>query len=245
MIKPHTTLFISDLHLMQSEPKVTQLFFDFCAEIASKADSLYILGDFFEYWVGDDDHNEFNTEIINCLTQLSKAGVELFFMAGNRDFLLGQKFCDKTNMQLLDDPTKITIYGRDILLAHGDEFCRDDISHQRFRKLTRKKAFKKFFLSLPLRLRHKIANVARKKSKGSNYDANSKIGDVTEDAIKDAFIKYSVQTMVHGHTHRLGRHVMYIDGQACERIVLGDWHDSGSYLAITESGGCHLHHFPA
>ena len=246
MQKPHTSVFISDLHLMPSNPKTTQLFIDFCQQIAVNEEALYILGDFFEYWIGDDEHSPFIQQIIDTLHWLSESGTQLFFLHGNRDFLVGSSFCEKTHMQLLDDPTVINFYGQDILLTHGDFLCTDDKSHLRFRKVSGKKWLQKIFLSLPLKVRRKIAGKLRQKSKGNNYDPDQDLGYVNEQDLMQTFAKYDVTRIIHGHTHKAGRHVYYPDdAKALERIVLGDWHDKGNYLVITEAGGCQMFEFGA
>ena len=246
MQKPHTSLLISDLHLMPNNPKTTKLFVDFCHQIAVNAERLYILGDFFEYWVGDDDHSPFIQNIIDTLRWLSEAGTQLYFLHGNRDFLIGPEFCEKTHMQLIQDPSVINFYGHDILLTHGDYLCTEDKSHLRFRKISGKKWLQKIFLSLPIKARRKIAGQVRNKSKGNDYNFKQNLGDVDETAVMETFDKYGVTRMIHGHTHKMARHIYYKDdATALERIVLGDWHNTGNYLAITEMGGCQQLEFGA
>ena len=168
---------------------------------------------FFEYWVGDDDHSPFIQEIIDTLHWLSESGTQLYFVHGNRDFLVGPAFCEKTHMQLLQDPSVINFYGQDILLTHGDFLCTDDKSHLRFRKISGKKWLQKIFLSLPIKIRKRIAGQVRAKSKGHNYAPKQDLGDVNEKDLLKTFAKHGVTRIIHGHTHNAGRHIYY-DGDA-------------------------------
>lgn len=223
-----STLFISDLHLDPNQPQITNTFFYFLDHAAREAEALYILGDFFESYIGDDDHSDFLESIARALTRITHAGLPVFLMHGNRDFLIGQSFADRTGIILIPDPTVITLHNQKILLMHGDSLCTDDKSHQRFRKLTRNKIIQKIFLSLPLSFRKKIAHKLRDESKQYNKTKSLEIMDVNQNAVIYALKKYNASKLIHGHTHR----PMISE----KRIVLGAWHDGGSYLKVCENG---------
>lgn len=227
------TLFISDLHLDPSRPLITRLFGEFIEGDARKADALYILGDLFEAWVGDDDPSETGTFVADKLRKLSDSGVPVYFMHGNRDFLLGEDYARGAGMSLLTDPTVIDLHGKPVLLMHGDTLCTDDVAYQQFRTQTRDPAWQRQFLSQPLATRIAFAQQARDASQarqGELREAGTMetITDVSSQAVAESFDRYGVDTIIHGHTHRPAIHR---DGDHT-RIVLGDWYEQGSVLRV-------------
>ena len=224
----NSTLFISDLHLDPGQPHIIKTFFYFLEKIAPTADALYILGDCFESYIGDDEKNKFIESITEALRTLSDKGVPIFFMHGNRDFLVGQRFASRANVTLISDPLMITLYNQFVLLMHGDSLCTDDHGHQRFRKITRHTAVQKIFLLLPLSFRQKIAKKLRETSQQHNRMKRQAIMDVNEVAVSEALKTHHAAYLIHGHTHR----PMLSD----TRIVLGAWHESGNYLRISSDG---------
>lgn len=232
----NTTLFISDLHLDVRFPHITETFFYFLDHIAPGADALYILGDFFESYVGDDDHNAFTEKIIAVLSQATQHGLPIYLMPGNRDFLIGQQFAKRAGITLIPDPFIVTLYHQKIALMHGDSLCTDDKSHQRFRKIVNNTVIQKLFLMLPLSCRKKIADKLRAESKKKNLYKTREIMDVSTDAVSNAMQKYHVKKIIHGHTHR----PMIFDN----RIVLDAWHDHGNYLQVNQEWGVKLVNMP-
>lgn len=220
-----STLFISDLHLNEREPKITNTFFYFLDHIAIEADALYILGDFFESYIGDDDRTAFIASIAKALAHFTQSGIPVFLMHGNRDFLIGKSFEEKSGVMLIPDPTIITLYDQKILLMHGDSLCTDDKAHQRFRKITRNKLVQKIFLSLPISFRQKFAKQLREESMQQHQTKSLKIMDVNENAVNAAIKKFQVTRLIHGHTHK----PMLTE----KRIVLDAWHTHGNYLKVT------------
>jgi UDP-2,3-diacylglucosamine hydrolase len=238
-VKPVShTLFISDLHLCTSHPHVTKLFEQFARDIAPKADSLYILGDLFEYWIGDDDlADPFNACIAQTLRKISDGGVKLYFMHGNRDFLLGEKFANICGGKLLHDPLLIDLYGTKTLLTHGDALCTADTEYVAFRKQVREPAFQKQFLAKPLSERRATVEKMRQQSEQSKKIKSMDIMDVTESAVHDLLRQYHYPRLIHGHTHRPALHQHLVDGNNCERFVLKDWNETGGYLRC-DANGC-------
>lgn len=231
------TLFISDLHLDPSRPQITRLFGEFIEGQARDADALYILGDLFEAWVGDDDPSGTGAFVADKLRELSDHGVPVHFMHGNRDFLLGEDYARRAGMSLLIDPTVIDLHGKPVLLMHGDTLCTDDVAYQQFRAQTRDPAWQQHFLSQPLAARIAFAQQAREASQarqGELREAGTMetITDVSPQAVADAFGHHGVDTIIHGHTHRPAIHR---DG-ARSRIVLGDWYEQGSVLRVDADG---------
>lgn len=224
------TLFISDLHLQAGQPQLTKLFLNFLKTQANRADTLYILGDFFEFWVGDDDADDFNKEIKSNLKWLSQQGVQVFFMPGNRDFLVGKHFAQETGCKLLLDPTVIDLYGTPTLLMHGDSLCTQDIKHQQFRRVSQHKITKKLFLMIPLSIRKFIANKIRNASKKNTYHLTAVQMDVWPETVAQVMLQHNVKQLIHGHTHRPGIHHFSLTQQNATRIVLGAWHDVGNAL---------------
>ena len=236
------TLFISDLHLDANLPELTSLFTQFMREQAPKADAVYILGDLFEAWVGDDDDRPTTQTFIDELRALSDIGVPLFVMPGNRDFLFSDGFTKRCQCTLLEDPTVIDLYGTATLLMHGDSLCTDDVMHQESRVLLRSTDWKSRFLNQPLEDRIKQAQEYRSMSRKHLKDAPDAIMDVNQDAVIEAMREHGVLQLIHGHTHRPAIHPLVIDRQKAKRIVLGDWNSKGSVLRCDESG-CELTRF--
>lgn len=233
------TLFISDLHLCEERPDITEAFFSFIREkITSECDALYILGDFFEYWIGDDDNNPFHTTIAKALKSVSKR-LPVYFIHGNRDFLLGEKFAQSCNISLLPEQQVINLYGRKTLIMHGDSLCTLDIEYMKFRRKSRSRWWQTGILMLPLFIRRKIANNARKKSQLAQQNKSMEILDVTPYEVISQMANNEVDSLIHGHTHRPAIHIMDENDPPTQRIVLGDWYDQGSYLIVNE-GGCEL-----
>ena len=232
------TLFISDLHLCESRPHITSAFVDWLAEVASKADALYILGDFFEYWAGDDAmFDDFHRPIIQSLRQLTQAHTQLYLMHGNRDFLIREAFLNATGAQLLNDPTLTQIYGNQILLSHGDALCTDDVQYMAFRAQVRQPAWQEAFLSQPMTQRQAFIQEARAKSEHAKSTKMAAIMDVNTETLHHFLREYDYPPiLIHGHTHRPKHHLHAFDGHICERYVLGDWYEQGSYLKLNADG---------
>jgi len=233
----NTSLFISDLHLCASRPNITTAFIEFLQHTASKAKALYILGDLFEYWAGDDDiSDEFNMRIINAFKALAESGTQIYFMHGNRDFLIAEDFCRAAGVTLLADPSIIDLQGQKVLLSHGDDLCTDDAAYQQFRAQVRDKQWQADFLSQPLQVRKKQIEAIRMRSEQEKSQKSLAIMDVNDDAVNALIRKYHPDLLIHGHTHRPNRHSINLDGKLITRWVLGDWYEQGSYLVCDESG---------
>jgi len=231
------TLFISDLHLIQDRPQANERFFDFLENRARAAGALYILGDFFEYWIGDDDlADPFNAVIAGLLRDLTRGGTALYLMHGNRDFLLGERFCAVTGGKLLEDPSVVILEREPVLLMHGDTLCTDDHDYQAWRRTARSAAWQKEFLAKSIPERRAAVMGLREKSIEVVKAKPADIMDVNDGAVREAFHRHAVTRMIHGHTHRPGRHALTIDGRRCERWVLPDWYGRGGYLALDRRG---------
>ena len=232
------SLFISDLHLCESRPEMIDTFVKFLAETASHAENLYILGDLFEYWAGDDVITTgIFADVIKGLHTLGMSGVNLFLIHGNRDFLLGQRFSEATKITLLPDPHIVKPYGTPILLSHGDILCTDDTDYQAFRAEVRKDTWITSFLSQPLTSRITYIESIRKKSELEKSIKSMEIMDVNQSAVKSLLKEFDYPPLfIHGHTHRPNRHQYHIDGHQCERCVLGDWYEQGSFLKLDQNG---------
>jgi len=232
------SLFISDLHLCASRPAITNAFIKFIQTEASKAEQLYILGDLFEYWAGDDDiSHEDHSGIIQALKALGEAGTQVFFIHGNRDFLIGQHFSTAANVKLLPDPSEINLYGKRILISHGDALCTDDTGYQAFRAQVRAPSWQSEFLSHPLSARKAQIEALRLKSEQEKSHKSLAIMDVNTNAVSALLRKHQYPDLfVHGHTHRPNIHNIDIDGHQCQRIVLGDWYEQGSCLRADKNG---------
>jgi UDP-2,3-diacylglucosamine hydrolase len=255
------TLFISDLHLDSSRPSVTENFIRFLKTEALQASAVYILGDFFEVWAGDDDPNPHHKRVMEAMSQFTQSKIPLYFMRGNRDFLIDQDFAKNTGCILIPDPTVIELYGRRILLMHGDSLCSDDRSHQRFRKFSQNPIIRKLFLMLvPFRLRLKIASGIRKKSMlaGAKREMQSLLEntkpqdkaleykpynpypkrnpyDVNPKTVAKALKQHKTTWLIHGHTHKASMHEFIVEGIEAKRIVLGEWGITGSALVVTQN----------
>ena len=230
-------LFVSDLHLCPTRPAVVRLFTDFLAGPAAAADAVYILGDLFEYWAGDDDlADPFNAKVAAALKGLAERGTRLFLIRGNRDFLIAQDFARASGLTLLEEPHLADIFGTPTLLVHGDTLCSDDIDYQRFRHEVRSQGWRDGFLAQPLIERRAQIEALRRRSEAEKRVKSAAIMDVNDTAVAELLRTHGYPRLIHGHTHRLAHHELVIDGHRCERWVLGDWYESGSFLACDEQG---------
>jgi UDP-2,3-diacylglucosamine hydrolase len=231
-----TTLFISDLHLEAHQPDIGEQFLAFLEGEARDAEALYILGDLFEVWLGDDDPNPYYQQMKTGLRKLADTGVPIYFMHGNRDFTIGQQFCEETGVSLLNDPTVVNLYGRDVLLCHGDSLCTDDVQYQQIRTMTRDPAWQAMMLSKSIEERIAFAVQAREESIARGDSISDEIMDVNADAVMAALREHNVDIMLHGHTHRPAVHDIDMEDQRATRIVLGDWYEQGSVVRWNKDG---------
>lgn len=229
-----TTLFISDLHLDAVRPRITQLFLDFLKTDACRAQALYILGDFFDAWIGDDDPDPHHAEVIAGVRALTTGGVPVYFMHGNRDFLIGDGFARQTGCTLLAEPTVIQLGGTPTMLMHGDTLCTDDLEYQKFRRQVRDSAWQHAFLAKPLAERREFARQARATSQIQTAAKPDYLMDVNQHAVERAMTEYKVTRLIHGHTHRPAVHRFAINNQNLVRIVLGDWYEESSVLEVND-----------
>lgn len=229
-------VFISDLHLHASRPDVTRTFLRFLAQEARQSDALYILGDLFEAWIGDDDPDPHYREVMAGLRSFTASGTACFFLRGNRDFLVGQGFCAETGVCLLEEPHVAGIQGERVLLMHGDLLCTDDLGYQRFRRRVRNPRLQSAFLSLPLGVRRWVAARARRGSQVRTAGKPGYITDVNAGAVAEALRLCGVRHVLHGHTHRPAIHRFEVDGAPATRIVLGAWYEQGSMLRWDPAG---------
>lgn len=229
--------FISDLHLSEDTPALCQLFVDTLRQWQGQLDGLFILGDLFEYWVGDDDASPFLDDMLAAMQQFSRH-TPLYVMRGNRDFLLGEGFAQRSGAQLLEDPFLLEAYGRRYLLSHGDALCTDDTAYQQFRAMSRNPAWQAAMLARPLTERHAIAAQARMQSESAKQQQGlSAITDVTDSAVLALLDSHDWPTLIHGHTHRPATHRYQHGTQQAERWVIADWHDrQGGYLQLDADG---------
>ncbi len=235
-----TTLFISDLHLAPERPAIIGLFLNFLKTRASQAKALYILGDLFEYWIGDDAGRAPEVQPLTAaLRTLTQSGVPVFVMHGNRDFLLGTEFEAATGCKLLPDPSIIDLHGERVLLMHGDTLCTDDVDYLKFRAMVRNPQWIAGFLAKPIPERIAMVREVREVSKTAMAAKKPEIMDVNADAVAAAFRTHGVRRLIHGHTHRPARHRFELDGRPVERTVLGDWYDQGSVLRC-DAQSCEL-----
>lgn len=238
-----TTLFISDLHLDAERPAVTSLFGAFMQREACRADALYILGDLFEAWVGDDDPSETGAYVAARIREVADAGVPVSFIRGNRDFLVGDAFARRAGMRILPDPAVVMLYGKPAILMHGDLLCTGDVAYQAFRAQTRNPAWQAQFLAQPLAARLAFAAQARAASaahqggmKQHDRATFETLTDVTPATVDTTFMQFDIDTLIHGHTHRPAIHDITVGDRACQRIVLGDWYEQGSVLRVEPDG---------
>ena len=225
------TYFIADLHLSDDRPDITDCLLEFLSQQAPEADALYVLGDLFEVWIGDDDVTPFSERIASAFKSVSKT-VPIYFIHGNRDFAIRQGWADKAGMTILNEQTVIDLYGTPTLITHGDELCTRDIAYQKFRKKSRSWWWPRMMLMLPLSMRRSIAQKGRQTSKENQKFLKPEIMDVTPEEVVKVMQHYSVTQLIHGHTHRPNIHTLDINGQTAKRIVLGDWYDQGSILEV-------------
>jgi len=233
--------FISDLHLQESRPDITKAFLGFLEHTASKAEKLYILGDLFEAWIGDDDQNDFISNIQSALLKINKT-TEVFFMHGNRDFLIGSEFASSSGLKLLNDPCSEEMFGNQVLLMHGDLLCIEDHDYQAFRKTSRDPKWQNEFLTKTIKERQEIAHNLRTMSKEATGTKKEEIMDVSATEVIRTMKESSVNLLIHGHTHRPKSHKITVNDQPAERIVLGDWDAYGWYIWM-DSSSCELKNF--
>jgi len=232
------TLFVSDLHLSPERPRINQVFFDFADRTAARAGAVYILGDLFEYWIGDDDlADAFNASVADALLRLSGKGVALHFMHGNRDVLVGQAFAARCGAKLISDPTLLDLHGTRTLVMHGDTLCTDDIEYQKFRVYAHDPGNQRRFLAQPLAERRTQMLGMRAESEKHKQGTSAEIMDVAQAAVERVLREHGYPRLIHGHTHRPARHLHTVDGRSCERWVLNDWYERGGYLRC-DSEGC-------
>ena len=243
-----TTYFIADLHLNESQPEITELFLQFMTEKAPLAEAVYILGDLFDFWIGDDEQSPLIDKVKHAIRQLTDQGVPCYFIHGNRDFLIGKDFAKATGMTLLPDYQLIDLYGKKTLICHGDTLCTDDVKYQQFRQKVHQKWRQWLFLCLPLKLRIHIAQKIRAKSRADKQQKSAEIMDVNPEFTAQVVDNYQAEWLIHGHTHRQAVHIRSLPpftGEGAEggrgqchftRIVLGDWGKTASILAVSPQG---------
>ncbi len=231
-----TVLLISDLHLEEERPDITRAFLHFLDTRAAKAEALYILGDFFEAWIGDDAMTPFQHDIARSLRRLSERGTRVFLMHGNRDFLIGQRFCREAGCALLADPSVVELAGEPVLLMHGDSLCTRDLGYMRLRRWLRNPVSLWLLRHLPLRTRHALARRLRKESQVQTRQKAADIVDVTPDEIPRVLRRHQARLLIHGHTHRPAQHTLVVEGEPARRIVLGDWDRQGWALQVDAQG---------
>ncbi|WP_318438415.1 UDP-2,3-diacylglucosamine diphosphatase [Photobacterium leiognathi] len=231
-----TTLFISDLHLSASRPDMTDCFLRFMAEDTANIDALYVLGDLFEMWIGDDEESPFLQQIKQAFKTLTDSGIPCYFVHGNRDFLIGKRFSQQTGVQLLPEHSVVDLYGKPTLILHGDTLCIEDEAYQRYRKKVHNKFIQWLFFRIPLSKRIQIGEKFRNNSSKNNQMKSQSIMDVTASEVVRVMKEFHVDQMIHGHTHRPDIHSLTVDEKPATRIVLGDWYEHGSVLVVTPDG---------
>lgn len=234
------TYFVADLHLTDERPVATGRFFRFLHETVAGADALYILGDLFEAWIGDDHDEAVALDTAARLRALHDAGTRIYFLHGNRDFMLAARYAARAGMRLIADPAQIDLYGTPTLLMHGDTLCTDDVGYQAFRRRVRHPLTLRLLRALPQRLRQSLARKARADSQAAKAEKTAEIMDVNADEVTRVLRAAGVCRLVHGHTHRPAQHVHTVDGRACERWVVPDWYTRWGYV-VCDAGGCRLH----
>lgn len=235
-------LFISDLHLSSERPDIIELFINFMNNDAQHADQLYVLGDLFEVWLGDDYYEPALEPVITALRQFSELGKPLYVIHGNRDFLMGTGFETLTGCKILPDPSTIILHGENTLISHGDELCVDDTEYMEFRKMVRDTQWQKAFLAKPVKDRIAFAKQARSESISKTQQKTMDIMDVNQNAVEQLMSEHGVELLIHGHTHRPNTHHFNVAGKPMTRIVLGDWYEHGSVLRCDEKE-CELKSF--
>ncbi len=231
-----TTLLISDLHLEAGQPAIGEQFLSFLKGEALSADALYILGDLFEAWLGDDDPNPYYADMKQALREFSDSGVPTYFMHGNRDFMIGEQFAAETGVTLLPDPLVVDIHGHKVLLSHGDALCTDDVHYQQVRAMTRNPDWQAMMLTKSIEERIAFAIEARKESVARGASMSDEIADVNQNAVRQILAEHDVDTLLHGHTHRPAVHDVDLGNRIATRIVLGDWYEQGSVVRWDENG---------
>jgi UDP-2,3-diacylglucosamine hydrolase len=231
-----TSWFASDLHLDPSTPQIADRFMRFLAGPARAARSVFLLGDLFEAWIGDDDPEPAHREVVAAITALAAAGTLVYVMRGNRDFMIGERFCAEAGAILLDDPAILTVRGERVLLSHGDGLCVDDRAYQKLRALVRDPTLREGFARLPIEARRRLASEAREGSREHLANASAYITDVNQPAVDAVMRDADVPVMIHGHTHRPGVHRFRSDGVERTRVVLGAWHDEAHVVRWDDAG---------
>ncbi len=231
-----TTLFISDLHLEAGRPEIGEQFLSFLGDEARDAEALYILGDLFEVWLGDDDPNPYYTSMKVAIRELTDSGVPVFFMHGNRDFTIGEIFSGETGVEILDDPVVVDLYGQSVLLSHGDALCTDDVQYQQVRTMTRNPEWQTMMLAKSIEERIAFSIQARKDSMTHSNSVSAEIMDVNLEAVVATLRQHGTAIMLHGHTHRPAIHDVDLGNRLATRIVLGDWFEQGSVVRWDENG---------
>jgi UDP-2,3-diacylglucosamine hydrolase len=230
-------LFVSDLHLTSERPAANEAFFGFLEREAPGATGLYILGDLFEFWIGDDDlADPLNAIVAGFLANTAAGGTPVYLMHGNRDFLMADAFCKAAGAQLLPDATEVDLFGTRTLLMHGDTLCADDQAYQQWRRLCRSEEWRKPFLAEPLEGRRNQMQALRRQSELDKKSKPATIMDVNDEAVRQAFRSHNATRLIHGHTHRPGHHLVEVDGRSCERWVLQDWYGRGGFLEVSAEG---------
>ncbi|MES2204068.1 MAG: UDP-2,3-diacylglucosamine diphosphatase [Pseudomonadota bacterium] len=229
------TVVISDTHFSENYPEITQRFIEFLEYNKTAIETLYLLGDLFDAWIGDDHITPLSQKISDILADCANDGMKIYFMRGNRDYLMGEKFAASCNMTLLDDKTVISLYGKKTLLMHGDLLCTDDRAYQKYRKIMFSPIMKKICLMLPLNFRKKIAEKLRKVSQESNATKSMHIMDVSENSVIQVLEQYHAELLIHGHTHRQANHTVTLMHQSAQRMVLGAWENTqGNAIVASE-----------
>ena len=231
-----STLFISDLHLEADRPEIGEQFLAFLAGPAREADALYILGDLFEAWVGDDDPDPYYADMKTAIRELADSGVPVYFMHGNRDFMIGPRFAAETGVELLADPCPLELYGENVLLSHGDALCTDDVEYQQVRAMTRNPEWQAMMMAKPLEERIAFARRAREQSQARYAPMEEEITDVNQVAVEATIREHGCDILLHGHPHRPAVHPFHVDDRPVHRIVLGDWYEQGSMVEWDEDG---------
>lgn len=230
--------FISDLHLQTSRPAITDILLRYLEGTAREAEMLYVLGDLFEFWIGDDISVTDNEAVVRAFAALSDGGTQVYFMHGNRDFLVGDSFARQARTGLLQDPTVIDLHGVPTLLMHGDTLCTDDVAYQNLRAQVRDPDNQRQFLALPAAQRYQIANALRGSSRTEQAQKSMDIMDVNDEAVHEAMRQHGVTRLIHGHTHRPAVHQVALDTVTGQRIVLSDWHEESGSVLICDGDGC-------